>query len=237
MIALACLAVLYGLYVTEHARLGVFPEFAPPQVVIQTEAAGFSPEQVETLVTQRIENNLVGTVGLESIRSQSIQGLSVVTVVFQGGTDIYQARQMVGERLLAILSQMPQGAAAPTMAPLTSATAVIMDCSISPGRSAMELRTFADWTLRPRLIGGAGRGEGRGCLGGEVRLTADPGAARSVWLAFRSLELPMCWPRRGLPRESRGRALWRTRAERITTADRGAGAHGGRTGRGGADAA
>src|ERR1700730_6670018 len=71
VIALACLAVLYGLYATEHARLGVFPEFAPPRVTIQTEAPGLSPEQVETLVTQRIENVLIGTAGLESIRSSS----------------------------------------------------------------------------------------------------------------------------------------------------------------------
>ncbi|MBF6568799.1 MAG: efflux RND transporter permease subunit [Candidatus Binataceae bacterium] len=153
VIALACLTVLYGLYVTAHASLGVFPEFAPPQVAIQTEAPGFSPDQVETLVTQRIENALVGTVGLQTIRSQSIQGLSVVTVVFQDGTDIYQARQMVGERLLEIMSQMPLGVAAPTMAPLTSATAVIMDIGLtSPMRTLMGLRTFADWTLQPRLL-------------------------------------------------------------------------------------
>ncbi|MGH7932354.1 MAG: efflux RND transporter permease subunit [Candidatus Binataceae bacterium] len=153
VIALACVIVLYGLYVTEHAKLGVFPEFAPPQVAIQAEAPGFSPEQVETLVTQRIENALVGTVGLQSIRSQSIQGLSVVTVIFQGGTDIYLARQMVGEHLLEIMSQMPRGVAAPTMAPLTSATAVIMDIGLtSPTRSLMALRTFADWTLQPRLL-------------------------------------------------------------------------------------
>jgi len=153
VIALACAIVLYGLYVTEHAQLGVFPEFAPPQVAVQTEAPGFSPDQVETLVTQRIENALVGTVGLESIRSQSIQGLSVVTIVFQGGTDIYRARQMVGERLLEIMSQMPQGVAAPTMAPLTSATAVIMDIGLtSPTRSLMGVRTFADWTVQPRLL-------------------------------------------------------------------------------------
>ena len=153
VVALACVIVLYGLYVTEHAKLGVFPEFAPPQVGVQTEAPGFSPEQVETLVTQRIENALVGTVGLESIRSQSIQGLSVVTVVFQDGTDIYLARQMVGERLLEIMSQMPQGVAAPTMAPLTSATAVIMDIGLtSPTRSLMGLRTFVDWTVQPRLL-------------------------------------------------------------------------------------
>ncbi len=153
VIAIACLAVLYGLYATEHARLGVFPEFAPPRVTIQTEAPGLSPEQVETLVTQRIENALIGTAGLETIRSSSIQGLSVVAVTFADGTEIYQARQMVGERLLEIASQMPQGVAAPIMAPLTSATSVIMAIGLTAeARSSMDIRTFADWTLRPRLL-------------------------------------------------------------------------------------
>src|SRR5260370_19141088 len=132
VIAIACLAVLYGLYATEHARLGVFTEFAPPQVTIQTEAPGLSPEQVETLVTQRIENALIGTVGLQSIRSSSIQGLSVVTIVFSDGIDIYKARQMVGERLLEVASQMPQGVAAPVMGPLTPATSVIMSIRLPP---------------------------------------------------------------------------------------------------------
>jgi CzcA family heavy metal efflux pump len=153
VIAIACLIVLYGLYTTEHARLGVFPEFAPPQVTIQTEAPGLSPEQVETLVTQRIENALIGTVGLRSIRSSSIQGLSVVTIVFSDGIDIYRARQMVGERLLEIASQMPQGVAAPIMAPLTSATSIIMSIGLTAKiRSPMDLRTLADWTVGPRLL-------------------------------------------------------------------------------------
>ncbi|MGH7905456.1 MAG: efflux RND transporter permease subunit, partial [Candidatus Binataceae bacterium] len=153
VIALACLAVGYGLYVTLHARLGVFPEFAPPEVVIQTEAPGFSPEQVEMLVTHQIETALTGMVGLSSIRSRSIQGLSVVTVIFRDGTDIYKARQMAGERLLEVASRMPQGVAAPIMAPLTSATAVIMTVGLTAAaRSPRELRIFADWTLRPRLL-------------------------------------------------------------------------------------
>src|SRR5258708_14519555 len=157
VIALACMYVLYGGYRTEHARLGVFPELAPPQVTIQTETPGLAPEQVETLVTQRIENALIGTAGLESIRSSSIQGLSVVTVTFADGTDIYQARQMIGERLLEIASQMPQGVAAPIMAPLTSATRTIMSiCLTAEARSSTDLRTFADWTLRPRLLAVAG---------------------------------------------------------------------------------
>jgi hypothetical protein len=81
---------------------------------------------VETLVTQRIENALIGTIGLQSVRSSSIQGLSVVTIVFSDGIDIYKARQIVGERLLEITSQMPQGIAAPIMEPLTSATMAVL---------------------------------------------------------------------------------------------------------------
>src|SRR5260370_4102201 len=144
VIALACLAVLYGLYATEQARLGVFPEFAPPQVTIQTETPGLSPEQVETLVTQRIENALIGTAGLESIRSSSIQGLSVVTVTFADGTDISQARQMIGEPLLEIASPMPHGVAAPIMAPLTSATSTIMSIGLTAeARSSLDLPPLA----------------------------------------------------------------------------------------------
>lgn len=93
VIALACLLLGYGIYTLYQSRLDVFPEFAPPLVVIQTEAPGLSPEQVEVLVTQQIENALGGTIGVESMRSQSIQGLSVVTMTFRSGTDIYRARQ------------------------------------------------------------------------------------------------------------------------------------------------
>src|SRR5712692_8299398 len=177
VIALACLAVLYGLYKTEHARLGLFPEFAPPQVTIQTEAPGLSPEQVETLATQRIENALIGTAGLESIRSSSIQGLSVVTVTFADGTEIYRARQMVGERLLEIASQLPQGVAAPIMAPLTSATSVIMSIGLTAElRSPLDLRTFADWTVRPRLLAVPGVAKVSIYGGGEreLQIQIDP---------------------------------------------------------------
>src|SRR5438876_2029364 len=97
--ALASVVVAYGLYVAAHTNLDVFPEFAPPQVVIQTEAPGLSPREVEQLVTLPIEHGINGIPRLNVLRSQSIQGLSVVTVIFQDGTDIYRARQQVTERL------------------------------------------------------------------------------------------------------------------------------------------
>src|SRR5215831_8015154 len=123
VIALACLTFGYGAYSAATAKLGVFPEFAPPQTMIQTEAPGLAPEQVEALITQPIENVLLGLNDVSVIRSQSIQGLSAITVFFHEGTDIYRDRQLVSERLLEVASKMPTGVSAPVMAPLTPATA------------------------------------------------------------------------------------------------------------------
>ncbi len=169
VIALAGLLAAYGLFVAAHARLDVFPEFAPPQVVIQTEAPGLSPEQVEALVTTPVENAVNGSADLESIRSQSIQGLSVVTAVFRAGADIFRARQLVGERLSEVPGRIPQGVGPPTMTPLTSSTSVVLAVGLrSETRSPMDLRTFADWTLRPRLLAVPGVAKGV-VFGGEVR--------------------------------------------------------------------
>src|ERR1700709_1304947 len=89
VVALACLMTGYGLFVASRAKLDVFPEFVPPQVTVQTEAPGLAPEQVETLVTRPIENAINGLGSQESLRSETIQGLSVITVVFKEGTDIH----------------------------------------------------------------------------------------------------------------------------------------------------
>ncbi|HEV2394622.1 MAG TPA: efflux RND transporter permease subunit [Verrucomicrobiae bacterium] len=153
VIALGAVLIAYGLYVAERTRLDVFPEFAPPQVVVQTEAPGLSSEQVEQLVTVPIETELNGTPGLQVIRSQSIQGLSVVTLVFRPETDIFRARQMVTERLSEAVSRLPQGTGPPRMGPLTSSTSLTMVMGLSSSnRTAMDLRTFADWTFRPYLL-------------------------------------------------------------------------------------
>ena len=98
VVSLALMLVAYGIFTLEHARLDVFPEFSPTQVVIQTEAAGLSPELVESLVSQPIENALLGASGVERIRSQSIPGLAVVTVLFEDGSDIYRHRQAACRR-------------------------------------------------------------------------------------------------------------------------------------------
>jgi CzcA family heavy metal efflux pump len=155
--ALAILIIAYGLYIVVRTRLDVFPEFAPPQVEIQTEAPGLSPVEVEQLATTPIETGLNGTPGLEAIRSQSIQGLSVVTLIFHDNTDLFRDRQMVTERLGEVVTRLPQGAGPPRLGPLTSSTSLTMVLGItSTNRTPMELRTFANWTLRPYLLSVAG---------------------------------------------------------------------------------
>lgn len=153
IIALACVLFGHGLYTLSRAQYDVFPEFAPPQVVIQTEVPGLAPEQVEVLVTQPIENAVNGVAGIESLRSGSIQGLSIVTVTFDTGSDIYRNRQVLAERLATLAGQLPQGVSAPVMTPLTSSTSVVLAVGLtSDSRSLMDLRTTADWTIKPRLL-------------------------------------------------------------------------------------
>jgi CzcA family heavy metal efflux pump len=151
--ALACIVAGYGLYAFFNAKYDVFPEFAPPQVVIQTEAAGLSPEQVEVLVTQPIENAINGVAGTQRLRSSSIQGLSVITVTFDPSSDIYRDRQGLAERLASIASRLPGGVRAPAMSALTSSTSTVMEIGLTSNtRSLMALRAIADWTVRPRLL-------------------------------------------------------------------------------------
>jgi Cu/Ag efflux pump CusA len=107
VIALACVLVAYGIYTTMHAKLDVFPDFVPPQAAVQTEAPGLSPEQVESVVTLPIESTVIGVPDIESVRSQSIQGLSIVTAVFKEGTNIFTARQMLAEQLGALAGTLP----------------------------------------------------------------------------------------------------------------------------------
>src|SRR5215212_8543330 len=169
VVALACLLVGYGLYVAHHAKLDVFPDFVPPEVVVQTEAPGLTPEQVESLVTRPVESAINGLGGLEALRSESIQGLSAVTAVFKEGTDIFAARQSLGERLVEAAGELPAGVRAPKMEPLTSSTMDLLKIGlVSDKQSPMELRTFADWTLKPRLLAVPGVAK-CSVYGGDVR--------------------------------------------------------------------
>ena len=169
VITLALGFICYGLFVTTHAKLDVFPEFVQPQATVQTEAPGLAPEQVEALVTRPVENALNGAGDLDSIRSESIQGLSVVTAVFKEGTDIHIARQMLTERLAQLGGELPAGVSSPKMEPLTSSTMDLLKFGLTSEKlSPMALRTFADWTVRPRLLSVPGVAATK-VFGGEVR--------------------------------------------------------------------
>ena len=130
VLVLAVAWVAYGLHVAANAPLEVLPDFAPPQADVQTEAPGLSPEQVEQLVTRPIESALGGVPGLETLRSASIQGLSVVNVVFAENTDPYRVRQLIAESLNDAAAQLPVGVAAPHVSPLTSATMDVLKVEI-----------------------------------------------------------------------------------------------------------
>ncbi len=153
VLTLALLLLAYSGYRLSHAGLDIFPEFSPPRVVIQTEAAGLTAEQTETLVTQRIEKQLAGLIGLDTLRSESIQGLSIVTAIFREDTDLYRNRQLAGERLGALAGQLPPGTGPPVMVPLSSSSATVLTLGLrSATRNLMELRDLVDWTVAPRLL-------------------------------------------------------------------------------------
>lgn len=167
--ALACLIFAYGIHDLYQSRLDVFPEFTPPLVTIQTEAAGLSSEQVEQLVTQRVENALGGSIGLQSMRSQSIQGVSLITLIFDEATDIHRARQTVAEQLATVAGSLPAGVGTPKMTPLSSSSTLVLGIGLtSKSRSLMELRTFADWTIKPRLLSSRGVSD-ISVYGGEIK--------------------------------------------------------------------
>jgi Cu/Ag efflux pump CusA len=169
ILILGLLVAMDGAYVAEQTQLDVFPEFAPPRIVIQTEAPGLSAEEVEALVTRPVEYGLNGTPDLESMYSQSIQGLSVVTVVFRETADIFRARQLTGERITEITGALPQGVHPPQMGALTSSTSLMMALGLVSGqKTPMELRTFAEWVVRLRLLGVAGVARVE-IFGGDVR--------------------------------------------------------------------
>jgi CzcA family heavy metal efflux pump len=169
VVVMACLLLGYGLYVANNAKLDVFPNFVQPQVAIQTEAPGLSPEQVEVLVTLPIETMINGLGDMESLRSESIEGLSIITAVFKEGTDVFRARQMLAETLAETAGEMPAGVKTPRMTPLTSSTMDLLKIGmVCDKMTPMQMRTFADWTLKPRLLSVPGVAK-CSVFGGEVR--------------------------------------------------------------------
>ena len=190
VLALALLVAFHGSQRLRQAGLDIFPEFAAPRVIVQTEAPGLSAEQTETLVTQRIEKHLAGLIGLDSVRSESIQGLSVVTAVFEDGTDIHRNRQLVGERLGVLAGELPPGASKPVIVPLSSSSATVLTLGLrDEKRDLMTLRDLVDWTLAPRLLAVPGVADVN-VFGGEIRqlqIQPDPERLRQHGLSIQEL--------------------------------------------------
>lgn len=175
--SLAVMAAGYGLFSLMRARLDVFPEFAPPMSIVQTTAPGMTSEQVETLVTQPVENALGGMTGLQSIRSRSMQGLSSITLVFDDHANVMQVRQLVTERISGLAGTLPAGVAAPQLLPLTTTTSVVRTIGLtSKTRSLADLYDIAQWTIKPPLLGTRGVADVI-VFGGQTRqmqIQADP---------------------------------------------------------------
>lgn len=146
------LLILGGRKIAE-LPIDVFPDITAPQVTILTEAPGMSPQEVEALISFPIESSINGAANVTAVRSSSAIGLSVVTVTFAYGTNIYIARQLVSEKLQLALGQLPEGVQPPVMGPISSRLGEIMTFAMtSTTTTPMDLRTLADWTVRTRLL-------------------------------------------------------------------------------------
>src|SRR5579883_2958903 len=153
VLALSIVLMIVGIQRARHAPLDVFPEFAPPLIEIQTEAPGLSTEEVESLVSVPLENALNGTIGLKTIRSKSVLGLSSVVLILKEGTDLMASRQVVQERLSVEASRLPAAAKQPViLSPLSSTSRLLKIGLSSKTLSQMEMTLLAKWTIRPRLM-------------------------------------------------------------------------------------
>jgi Cu/Ag efflux pump CusA len=169
VLAITIIAFIAGGYVLRQMSVDVFPEFAPPQVVIQAEAAGLAPEDIEALITYPLESAINGTPGVDVVRSSSSVGLSTIVVVFQAGTNIYLDRQLVNERIQTVTGNLPAGTQPPVMLPVTSAVGWLVKYSLASGTvSPMDLRTISEWEIRPRILSLGGIASVVS-LGGEVK--------------------------------------------------------------------
>ena len=167
--ALSVFALVLGCWGALHAPLDVFPEFVPSQVDVQTEAPGFAPQQVEELVTKQVENAVNGASGLATLRSESIPGLSVVTLTFADGVDVHIARQGISERLSELGSSLPAGVGTPKLSPLVSSTMDLIKIGLLSDKvDAYTLRDTADWIIKPRLLAVPGVAHAI-VFGGDVR--------------------------------------------------------------------
>jgi CzcA family heavy metal efflux pump len=157
IIVASALLLIAGVYTASKMEVDVFPDLTAPTVVVLTEAHGMAPEEVEKLVSFQIETSVNGATNVRRVRSSSAAGISIVWVEFNWGMDIFKARQIVNEKLITIKEKLPQGVGNPTLAPQSSIMGEIMLISLSSdSTSPMDLRTIADWDIRPRLLATGG---------------------------------------------------------------------------------
>lgn len=165
----AVLLIIGGVYTTWHTEVDVFPDLNAPTVVIMTEANGMAAEEVEQLVTFPIETAVNGATHVRRVRSSSATGFSVVWVEFDWSTDIYLARQIVSEKLAAVTETLPDNVGKPTLGPQSSILGEVLIVSLTADSTSMtDLRTLADWTVRPRLLSTGGVSQ-VSVLGGDIK--------------------------------------------------------------------
>ena len=175
--ALTGLIAVLGAAALSTARFDVFPDFAPPHVLVQTEAPGLDATQVEALVTRPLEGLLAGTENVKTVRSTSSQGLSAIQVVFNRGGDPYRQRQVVTERLAESASLLPEGVGAPLLSPLSSSMEYLLHFGYTSDRlSSLELRDLVQWIVKPQILAVPGVAQAQ-IFGGAVRerqIIVDP---------------------------------------------------------------
>lgn len=169
ILVLSLLLTLSGVYVAYQMEVDVFPDLNAPTVVVMTEAQGMAPEEVERMVTFPIETAVNGATDVRRVRSTSTTGFSVVWVEFDWGTDIFRARQIVSEKLAAMSASLPSHIGKPTLGPQSSILGEVLIIGLTADSTdLMELRTFADWTVRPRLLSTGGVAQVT-VLGGDIK--------------------------------------------------------------------
>lgn len=163
------LLLIGGTYTAFHTEVDVFPDLNAPTVVVMTEANGMAAEEVEQLVTFPIETAVNGATNVRRVRSSSTTGFSVVWVEFEWDTDIYLARQIVSEKLAAVSESLPDNVGKPTLGPQSSILGELLIVGLTADSTSMQdLRTLADWTIRPRLLSTGGVAQ-VAVLGGEIK--------------------------------------------------------------------